>query len=468
MRLRLVSRLHHNEAGVVTAWFIGISLLLFGILALSFDIGLLHLQRRVGQNAADPAVLAGAAYLDRCPRAAAVDPLANSDDPLAVADAYANRNLAAVGANFADDEPVQKALGSYHVQTVIGGETFDADWQSVKARVTRNQSYLFGRALGLITPVKVPAEAEAVCGPISEGSVCPFWIEAPDPGADPVYDGDGNVVSAYGLNVGGVYGMKVNNQDDHYGALRLPWASGVNAWRSFLAGGCEAGENEINVCEGCTVPNEPGNFGNPVHQALEGGSNVPHGLYDIEKEYASVYGSPNLFPNGHLDCDLALTTPAGDTVPVETVRNYDAAGNPVGDPLSPSETVAVINQKTNPEEMAANGAPCGGLRKDGSPVPELIYESIQGRFMYIVMTASECQSACNLPVLGILRMYIVCWNNQEASSGNIPASKVCAPNTNPAGQTIYGVFADFTAPNLLGGGGLGTNPLGPFHVVLVQ
>ena len=459
MRLLLsyLRRPDAGERGQVTAYFIGLSLLLFAIMAISFDLGLLHLQRRVAQNSVDPAALAGAAYLERCPLSG------QADEPLDVAEDFASRNLG-VGSNFtASSDQIQTAIGSFHIENEAG----EADWQTVRTRVDREQNYIFGRALGLVSAT-VPAEAEATCGPISEGNICPYWIEG-DPLQEPAYDLDGNVISAYGLNIGSVYGMKVNNSSEHYGALDPPNGNGVNAWRDFIAGGCE-GDVQLEVCEGCVVENQPGDYGNPVHQALEGGGPIHDALYDAEKTYGTDYPAPNLFPNGHLDCDLALTLDSSDETQVLTVRNYDASGNPTGANLTPEQTIAAINAKTNPDDMAVNSAPCGAIRQDGSVVPELMFTSVQGRFMYIAMTDGECQSACDLPVLGILRMYIVCWTNQEDSAGgNInPAAKLCVPNQPPSQTTIYGVFADFKAPNLLGGSGIGTNPLAPFHVVLVR
>ncbi len=166
MRLqRHVSRVHSDERGQVTAYFVGISILLFAIMAFSFDIGLLHLQRRTVQNSVDPSVLAGAAYIERCPLAG------TGQSPLTVADDFANRNLG-VGSNFSSGDDVQTALSTFHVENDVGS----ADWTSVKARVDRAQGYIFGRFLGLVG-ANVPAEAEAVCGAISEGNICPFWIQ---------------------------------------------------------------------------------------------------------------------------------------------------------------------------------------------------------------------------------------------------------------------------------------------------
>ena len=70
-------------------------------------------------------------------------------------------------------------------------------------------------------------------------------------------------------------------------------------------------------------------------------------------------------------------------------------------------------------------------------------------------------------VLGCCGVYPAV-TGQEAESGNTPAGGRCVPNGGPNETTIYAVFADFTAPNTLGGGGLGTNPLSPRHVVLVK
>jgi hypothetical protein len=225
----------------------------------------------------------------------------------------------------------------------------------------------------------------------------------------------------------------------------------------------------LDVSEGGEVETKPGSWGNPTVTGLEGGNGSnSNGLYEEELTYETLGYGADLFPNGHLDCDLALTV-GSDPADVLTVRKYDANRNPTGSALTPEQTVDAINAMSNPQDMpSTNSAPCGGIRQDGSIVPELVTEHVQGRFMHIVLTKGSCTNRCDLPVLGILRMYIVCWTNQEAQSGSIPASKRCVPNSNPPGQTIYGVFADFKAPNLLGGGGLGTNPLAPFHVVLVQ
>ena len=461
-----INRVARGESGQVTAYFVAISIVVFGLMAFAIDIGFFFHARRVAQNAADPGALAGAAFLPGCSL------YGNGDDPVTVAQTYVENNLQ--GKAFSTGDNVLTP----EIRSVVppGG---DVGFPSVYTLLERQQKYLLAQFLpGLRgAVVDVPGEAEAVCGPIQEGDVCPLWLEAPNPDADPVYGTDPDptdnipppVISAYGLDAGKVYGMKVNNSSDHHGTLSPPTGNGIDAWRDFMRSGCEEGDETLDVCEGCEVDTQPGDFGNPVLQAFEGGGaggpNSP-GLFKIEKTYSSRY-SPNLFPNGHIDCDFRLTLDGAGNV--TTVQNYNSSGFPTGVNLTNDEVIDAINQKTDPNEMpSATSAPCAGLRQDGSEVDELTYKSVQGRFMQIVLTDGACSSSCDLPVLGILRMYIVCWTNQQAASGNIPATKLCVPNEPPSQTTIYGVFADYTAPYLQGGGGLGTNPLSPKHVVLVK
>jgi len=82
MRLRL-RRLHQDESGQVVAFFVCILVLIFGFMALAIDLGFFFHARRVAQNAADPAALAGAAVLPGC----------GEGDPLVVANDYAEKNL---------------------------------------------------------------------------------------------------------------------------------------------------------------------------------------------------------------------------------------------------------------------------------------------------------------------------------------------------------------------------------------
>ena len=165
MRLqRHVSRVHSDERGQVTAYFVGISLLLFAIMAFSFDLGLLHLQRRTVQNSVDPGAFAGAAYMQGC--------------PLSWDDGSPSRVQYAGGCG----EDIRRTETLVSEKKLHGGDDSQAtshpgqlpvslnDCRDRKLRhrcmfgSDRQQSYIFGRALGLIG-VDVPAEAEAVCLP---------------------------------------------------------------------------------------------------------------------------------------------------------------------------------------------------------------------------------------------------------------------------------------------------------------
>jgi Putative Flp pilus-assembly TadE/G-like len=437
-----------RERGQATAFYVAIMVLIFCFMALTYDIGILFHARRVAQNAADPAALAGAAARQGC----ALDGIG---DPAALANDYATRNLPSSAFSAGADQISIDAARTWN------------GFPSVYARVTTPKAFVFARLLGF-TSSNVPADAEAVCGPIQEGDVCPMYVPG-DLSAGVQRDASGSVISAFGITVGQVFAMK--DAPGHIGAFRADAADngGTDGWRDFIAAGC-AGDNgeTANLCEGCTVENKPGNWGNPAATGLEGGNGAnSEGLYEIELDYEDAYGTPDLFPNGHLDCDLKLNLSPADPTVVLSVENY-AAGVPTGVQLTPAQLVSAINAKTNPADMPSGGPPCGGLRKNGSKVDELITKSVQGRFIHIVMTDGSCTSACDLDVLGIMRMYVVCWTNQEADGGNISPANLCVPNGGPNATTFYGVFADFKAPSVLGGGGLGTNPLAPKHVALVK
>ena len=91
-----------GESGQATAWFVGIAILLFGIIAFAYDIGLLFTSRRMAQNAVDAGVLAGAAHMEGCD-------LYGLGDPVLVGEDYTERNLRGkIGAS--DDDPDVKIL----------------------------------------------------------------------------------------------------------------------------------------------------------------------------------------------------------------------------------------------------------------------------------------------------------------------------------------------------------------------
>src|SRR5688572_32341508 len=82
-----INRVSRSESGQVTAYFVAISIVVFGLMAFAIDIGFFFHARRVAQNAADPGALAGAAYLPGCPL------YGSGDDPVTVAQTYVENNL---------------------------------------------------------------------------------------------------------------------------------------------------------------------------------------------------------------------------------------------------------------------------------------------------------------------------------------------------------------------------------------
>lgn len=448
MRLR---RVHEDEAGQVVAWTVASMIIVFALMAFAVDIGFFFHARRLAQNAADPAALAGASELPGCGDGQQASPSGMLTSPSAVADYYAKKNYQ-VGA-FATGSPLIQPTPTTH-----------NGYPSMYVRVQRNQRFLLSRFVGLGLSSAVPAEAEAVCGPISQGGICPFFIGAPSPQAAPQYDVNGKLVSAYGLNVGKVYAMKVaaqGQQQGNFNILNLIDNPGADAFRDYLSSGCtdpDKAGNPVVVTEcaeastpECQVETDPGAKSGPTSQALEGGNGANQaGLYEIERT------DTTLFPNGHRDCNLTFT--------LDVTGSFGTVLNSTGAPMTAAQVRSAIDAKTDPRYMSTTQPPCGGIKPDGSIVPQLVHPAVQGRFMQIVMTDGTIQGQSTLDVLGILRMYIVCWSNQTG----VTAAQACAQQE-PNGQVaIYGTFADFSAPNLLTSGGLGDNPLAPKHVVLVK
>jgi len=420
----------------VTAYFVAIIIVTFGFMALAIDVGFLLHARRIAQNAADPAALAGAAALPGCP-------LQGTGDPEALATDYALRNLQGK-AFVVEDKPPYVQVRTFAVSESVS-------YPSVYAQVQREQGYLFARFLGLVSSI-VPAEAEAVCGPAKEGGICPFFVAAPDPGAGPTYDDDDNLLSAFGIEVGRVYAMKRDareGEQGNFGILDiLNYQGGGDLYRDFIGSGCEdpgrEGEEEpIVVSEDDEVDTLPGNKSGPSFQALE-------------TLFAPELTLNGYFPSGHMDCNITFRLEASGSF--GTVLDSNGAEVPA------SEVADVVDAMTDPAYMSGGQSPCGGVTASGEQIDALLHPSVQGRFMQIVLTASPGQGSETLTVLGILRMYIACWSNQD----EVPPGEICAENE-PNGQiALYGVFADFTAPNLLQTSGLGENPLAPKHVVLVK
>lgn len=451
----LPMRLHRNEDGQAVAFFVAILVLIFGFMAFAVDIGFLFHARRLAQNAADSAALAGASELSGCGDSLPYD-------PIDTANTYALRNLA--GKTFsAGDDTVSSREEMYGVTDPVNGEI--VPFPSVYSFVERPQSFLFARFFGLVDS-PVPAEAQAVCGPILGGGVCPFAIEAPDPSDTDFSDG-----SYLGITLGKVYVMKdqpgvTGAENGNFQLLGLT-DPGKDALRDFVSGGCDKSstpgvELEVVVEQGdqvcgssskdeTCIETETGNATGPVIQAFEGSQNT-QGLYSVEHSDAS------LFPNGHKTCNVRFKLNPGldgtlDTSLDGTVVNGD--GSEVTDVAA---LVDSLSDTTN----------CDAIDAGGQQIKSLIHPAVQHRFMNIVLLDDFPTGSGTSQVLGILRMYVACWDGQDDGAGG---TVQCATNLAkpPPGQVgVYGIFDTYFTPNLLQGFGLGTNPLSPKHVVLVK
>ena len=135
------------ERGQVLIMFALAAGVLFGFAAMAVDVGLILHQRRQLQNTADAAALAGAIELP--------------DNP-----------------GTAYDKAREWALNN-GVDTAAGDQldiTVDPSDNSVTVRVEREQGFMFGRVLGLVT-TNVPATATARVGsPLSLAGILPFGV----------------------------------------------------------------------------------------------------------------------------------------------------------------------------------------------------------------------------------------------------------------------------------------------------
>jgi len=140
-------RTRRAERGQALVMFVLAAGVLFGFVAMTIDVGLILHQRRVLQNTADAAALAGAIELP------------------------ANPGLAHDKAQeWAENNGIDLASGDELDITV---NTLD---NSVSVRVQRETSFVFGRVLGLVS-TGVHADATARVGsPLSLSGVLPFGV----------------------------------------------------------------------------------------------------------------------------------------------------------------------------------------------------------------------------------------------------------------------------------------------------
>jgi hypothetical protein len=438
-----MSKLHltgidKNEAGQITAYAVGLSLILFGIMALALDIGLLHLQRRVTQNAADPGALAGAAYLGDCP-------LAGQGTPATVGEQYANHNLG-VGKGFSvlsDAVDSRVIVDGFTLTDALGTQSYD----TVYVRVDRDQAYLLGKIFGLTSAI-VPAEAEAACVPGSGGAVCPFAVEIN--GTDIVYDSSsGDLVSAFGIEVGKVYTIKATAHDSENGnfnLLQLVPGGPREAYRDFVGSGCRAdGSSVIIQDDDILTDTMPGNKNGHTGPAFE-------------SLYAPELSNPGLFPNGHRTCNLPFVIDEDGADNVAGNEDDGLSGDLLdsnGNPMFGQDAIDFIDNLSN--TTACNG-------KNGDvPVPGLIHPAVSGRFIQIVLIDDLPNGASDpAEALGVLQMYVVCWDQFNPGNGS------CATGVPNGQQGVYGVFGKFSSKDLLRVQGASNNPFAPEHSILIK
>src|SRR5437870_1857712 len=132
----LSSRRSHPESGQVTAFYVIAIIMVLGFMALSIDMGFFFNARRVAKNAADASALAGASALDGC--------YDDSNNPIDLANKFADRNMNN-GDAFKLSDKKFPSLDTYHFPN--GTNTYPA----IYVQVQRQQSYLFGKILNLVS-----------------------------------------------------------------------------------------------------------------------------------------------------------------------------------------------------------------------------------------------------------------------------------------------------------------------------
>ena len=225
-----------GQALVLFALALGV---LLGFTALAVDVGIFLHQRRDLQNDADAAALAGAAYL-----------------PNATVATQKSQDWAAK--NFDDGNEVVKS---------IQVSTYRAPNDRIAVEVEQEVSFLFGRALGLISGT-MHASATAGRVPVTASCIAPWAIQ----GA--VNDAGVN----FGLNTTALYTFQLSssswNSPGNFGALAV-YGGGTSDYRNAVEGNCgemiACGSDSPYVAEGQTLPcaTQTGSLGNNTNDALE-------------------------------------------------------------------------------------------------------------------------------------------------------------------------------------------------------
>ena len=225
-----------GQALVLFALALGV---LLGFTALAVDVGIFLHQRRDLQNDADAAALAGAAFL---PNAAVATQ--NSQDWAAK--------------NFDDGNEVVKS---------IQVDTYRAPNDRIKVDVEQEVSFLFGRALGLVSDT-MHASATAGRVPVTAGCIAPWAIQGVvnDAGVD------------YGLDPEAPYIFQLSagswNSPGNFGALAV-YGGGTSDYRNAVEGNCgqmiACGSDSPYVAEGQTLAcaTQTGSLGQNTNSGLE-------------------------------------------------------------------------------------------------------------------------------------------------------------------------------------------------------
>ena len=137
-----------GERGQVTAWAVGIALLLFGLMALATDVGFWLVERRAGQNRADAAVLAAVHQL----------PASNVTAASADAQKWLTRNGETESECNAGNSPAEYTL--FDTGFAYADTDSDGAYDKIRACVARDGILVFSNLLGL-TGVDVRAVAAA-------------------------------------------------------------------------------------------------------------------------------------------------------------------------------------------------------------------------------------------------------------------------------------------------------------------
>jgi hypothetical protein len=390
-------------------FFVGILVVILGFMAFAVDTGFLFHARRLAQNAADASVLAGAQELEGCGD--------GIPSPVEVAFDYAQRNfdnLRTFG-DLGDDNisPVELRPDAFQIP---GTDTY---LDTVYTRVSRDQSFLFGRLFGADDST-IPAHAEAACVSIDSTAICPFYIQSPAPdeehfGLVPV-DADAGVYPVYRFK----FGSQSQQSSGNRGFLGI-YGSGANQIRLGIEGGCLDPDDELEY-----VVSQGSGEGDPdeiITDSQTGNiASIWMSFDDLYEYEEDVYGPG-------VDCNIEFDyTQFEDDTPYYVTVNA-----------------------TDPAAAAASLATC----KENPPGSNWV---IRGRYFPIVITDSlestGCTGNCTITTDHIAMMYVVCWGPD-------------CDNTNPGQASLFGMFIE-DYPFIIKGKGVSDNPLAPKRPLLVR